>query len=117
MVVLPEVKQAALENPKLDPDWLGKSLEISLNDQGETMAILAPQVRDLVKLDQTTLEEKIHALLANWSSNIQEMTATKQGKVTESEQTIEGRGGTSRQTMDSSDMGEISHSKQNIKLT
>lgn len=52
MVVLPEVKQAALENPKLDPDWLGKSLQISLNDQGEALALLAPQVRDLVQLDQ-----------------------------------------------------------------
>jgi hypothetical protein len=117
MVVLPEVKQSALENPKLDQDWLGKSLEISLKDQGETMALLAPQVRDLIQLDQTTLEEKIQALLANWSSNIQEMTATRQSKITESEQTIEGIGGTNRQTMDSSDTSEISRSKQNIKLT
>jgi hypothetical protein len=116
MVVLPEVKQSALENPKLDQEWLGKSLEISLNDQGETMTLLAPQMRDLIQLDQISLEEKIQALLANWSSNIQEMTATRQSKVTESEQTIEGRGGTNRQTMESSDTSEISHSKQNIKI-
>jgi len=117
MVVLPEVKQSALENPKLDQEWLGKSLEISLKDQGETMALLAPQMLDLIQLDQTTLEERIQALLANWSSNIQEMIATRQSKITESEQTIEGKGETNRQTMDSSDTSEISHSKQNIKLT
>ena len=117
MVVLPDVKQAALENPKLDQDWLGKSLEISLKDQGETMALLAPQVHDLIRLDQATLEARIQALVANWSSNIQEMNATRQSKIAESEQTIEGRGVINRQTMDASDTSEISHSKQNIKLT
>ena len=100
MVLLPEVKQAALENPKLDPEWLGKSLEISLKEQGESMALLAPQLHALIQLDQTTLEERIQALLANWSSNIQEMTATRQSKIAESEQTIEGRGVINRQTMD-----------------
>lgn len=117
VVVLPEVRQAAMENPKVDVDWLTKSLETSLQKQGSTMAALAPQMSELVSMDQAALEEKIRYILANWSSNIQQMMATQQSKIAGSEQTIEGKGGANKQTMDASDNSEISQSKQNIKLT
>lgn len=117
VMVIPEVREAALTNPKLDSEWLGKSLEISLQDQGETMALLAPQVREFMQLDQAALEEKIHSLLVHWSSNIQQIRATRQSKILEAEQTIQGRGGTNRQTAEATDNSEISHSKQNITFS
>ena len=117
VAVLPEVKEAALTNSKLDLEWLGKSLEVSLQQQGETMAKIAPQVHELVQLNGMALEEKIQFLLANWSSNIQEITAKGHSSVTGSEQGIEGKGGTNRQTISAEDNSEISQSKQNIKLT
>src|SRR5437762_3373003 len=51
------------------------------------------------------------------SSNIQEVTSTRHSEIAESEQNIEGRDGTNRQTISANNNGNISRSKQNIKLT
>lgn len=55
--------------------------------------------------------------IPNGTSNIQGITAIRHSKVTEAEQTIEMRDGTSNQTINASDESEISRSTQNIKLT
>src|SRR5205823_10025741 len=41
--VVPDVKEAALDNPKLDADWLGQSLASNLQEQGGVMARIAPK--------------------------------------------------------------------------
>ncbi len=69
VTVAPEVKEAAMENPKIDSAWLGASLEASLKDQGWIMAKIAPQVHDFIQLDLAALEVERNRLLTNWISN------------------------------------------------
>ncbi len=66
--VVPDVKDAALSNPKLDPDWLGQSLATNLKEQGGMMARIAPKVDELVHLDDAQLRAAVSDTLANWLS-------------------------------------------------
>lgn len=51
------------------------------------------------------------------SSTIQEVNASRQSKITEPEQNIEGRGGASNQAISADNNSKISRPKQNMKLT
>ncbi len=116
VTMVPEVKEAALQNKRLDQEWLGKGLATSLTQQGETMAKIAPQVQDLIQLDQSELLQARNHLLANWSQILQEVTATEGGEVSNTEQTIKGsREGNMVQKMTATKRGKITGSRQIIE--
>src|SRR6266581_3700059 len=64
VTIVPEVKEAAMMNPKIDAAWLGASLEASLKDQGWIMGKIAPQFHDFIQLDLAALEVERNRLLA-----------------------------------------------------
>jgi len=117
VTVAPEVKEAAMENPKIDSAWLGASLEASLKDQGWIMAKIAPQVHDFIQLDLAALEVERNRLLTNWSMISQEVTASKGRQVSHIEQITEGRGGHINQRVAASDQSVIQDVKQGTNLT
>jgi hypothetical protein len=41
LIVAPDIKEAALSNPRLDADWLGASLETDLIEQSDMMEKIA----------------------------------------------------------------------------
>lgn len=108
----PDIKEAALTNPKLDPEWLSKSLEISLKDQGWAMEKIAPQLRDLILLDGTELLLARDRLLVDWPRISQEVAATGYSKVSDVEQNVEGRGGEIRQRVGADDHSTITGVRQ-----
>ncbi len=116
VTMVPEVKEAALQNKRLDQEWLGKGLASGLTQQGETMAKIAPQVQDLIQLDQSELLQARNHLLASWSQILQEITATEGGEVSDAEQTIKGnREGNMAQKMTATKQGKITGAKQTIE--
>ncbi len=117
VTIAPEVKEAALANPKLDTAWLGQSLEISMQQQGQVMANVAPQLRDLVLLDKAELQKARDQLLANWSRITMEVSASRYSEVEDVEQNVEGRGGDVSQRAAADDHSKIKGVKQNTKLT
>jgi len=115
--VVPDVKDAALSNPKLDPDWLGQSLATNLEEQGGMMARIAPKVDELVHLDNAQLRAAVSDTLANWLS-IKQTIAVREGEVSNSPQSIKGRigGGEFHQGI-AVDQGKVTGSGQSIDLT
>jgi hypothetical protein len=115
--VVPDVKEAALDNPKLDPDWLGQSLATSLKEQGGVMARIAPKVDELVHLDDAQLRAAIRDTLANWLS-IKQTIAVSEGEVSNSPQSIKGHigGGEFAQGIEV-DRGKVGDSGQSVDLT
>src|SRR6266702_4764686 len=117
VTVAPEVKEAAMANPKIDGAWLEASLEASLKDQGWMMAKIAPQFHDFIQLDLAALEVERNRLLANWSLISQEVTASRGSQVSRIEQNTEGRGGHFKQRVAASDQSAIQDVKQGTNLT
>ena len=115
--VVPDVKEAALTNPKLDAKWLGKSLEANLQEQGGIMAMVAPTINSLVQLDDVQLRTVIGDMLANWSLITQTITVSGEGEVSNSPQSIKGRGGNLSQNIGVADKGKVTGSSQSIDLT
>lgn len=115
--VIPDVKEAALSNPKLDPDWLGQSLATNLKEQGGVMARIAPKVDELVHLDDAQLRAAIRDTLANWLS-IKQTIAVSEGEVSNSPQSIKGHIGHGEFTQDIGvDQGKVTGSGQSVDLT
>ncbi len=117
VMVIPEVKESALENPKLDTQWLQESLASNLEDQGWMMAKVAPQLGELIKLDLAQLEVARQRLLADWAIISQEVTATGSSEVTGVTQKAKGKGGQIGQRVAASDSGKISDVNQDVELT
>lgn len=90
VTVAPEVKEAALANPKLDTEWLGQSLEISLQQQGQTMEKVASHVRDLIQLDKQELVIARDRLLTDWSRITEQVTADDYSEVSDVKQQAKG---------------------------
>ncbi len=119
VTVVPDVKEAALTNPQLDPKWLGESLAASLKEQGGAMATFAPKVNELVQLDDAQLRAAIRDTLANWSRIKQTIDVSGKGEVSYSPQSIKGRAGGAEitQGMKATDEGKITGSGQSVELT
>jgi type II secretory pathway component PulM len=117
VIVAPEVKEAAMTNPKIDGAWLGASLEDSLKDQGWVMARIAPQFRDFIQLDLAAVEAARNRLLADWQLISQEVTASEGSEVSRIEQNTEGKGGHINQRVAASEQSAIQDVRQNTKLT
>lgn len=116
VIITPMVKDAALANPKLDVTWLGDSLEHNLKDQGETMAMIAHKVNELIQLDGTQLLKAKRQVLKNWTSAIQSIAVSGSGEVSSSPQNIKGRGGNMVQSITVSEQGKVTGSPQSIDL-
>jgi len=93
IAVAPTIKEAALTNPKLDVVWLGASLETNLEQQGEVMARISSDVRDLVQKDGVELEAERQRLLQEWSQIVVEVTSTNKSKVSNIESKAKSAGG------------------------
>lgn len=106
--VVPEIKEAAMANPGLDPESLGQSLQLSLTDQGGVMMQLAPQLSGLIQLEGVELQRARDRLLDNWPQVINEATVSEYGSVTGSEQIIGDTGDAQFQRTDDPDHGKIS---------
>jgi hypothetical protein len=115
--VVPDVKEAALDNPKLDPDWLGQSLATNLKEQGGMMARIAPKVNELVHLDDAQVRGAIRDILTNWVS-IKQAIAVSEGEVSNSPQSIRGCIGRGEFTQGIEvDRGTVTSSGQSVDLT
>jgi hypothetical protein len=117
IVIAPEVKEAALANPKLELEWLAESLEINLKEQGWMMARIASQLSELVKLDPAQSEVARQRLLANWTLISQEVTATGSSEVADVIQKAKGKGGQVSLRVAASDKSKVSGVNQNVELT
>lgn len=115
--VTPDLKETALMNPKLDPEWLAKSLETSLKIQGGMMEKIAPELHDLVLLDEAQLIIARERILADWSRFSQEVIATQSSETSNIEQNLEGRGGQISQRVAAEDHSIAKDVKQSIKQT
>jgi hypothetical protein len=117
--VVPEVKEAALSNPRLDPDWLGQSLATNLKEQGGTMAQVAPKVNELVHMDDAQLRAAISETLAKWSSIKQTITASRGGTVSKSPQSVKEHAGSGEisQNIAATDHGQVTESGQSVERT
>ncbi len=117
--VVPDVKEAALSNPKLNPDWLGQSLATSLEEQGGAMAQVAPKVNELVHLDDAQLRAAVRDTLANWSSIKQTIMASGGSKVSKSPQSVKEHAGSGdiSQNIAATDHGEVTESGQSVERT
>ena len=117
VTIAPEVKEAAMTNPKIDGAWLGANLEASLKDQGWIMAKIAPQFHDFIQLDLAALEAARNRLLADWPLISQEVTASGGSQVSRIEQSTSGRGGQVNQRVVAGEQSTIQDVKQNTQLT
>ena len=113
----PDIKEAALQNKRLDQQWLAGSLATNLQAQGGAMATVAPKVEELIQLDDERMREAIRNMLTNWSSIIQMMEASGEGEISSSQQSAKGRGGNVTQSMKASDKGKVTGSSQSTDLT
>ena len=91
--IAPDIKEAALSNPKLDAEWLGTSLEENLIEQREMMARIAPDIHTLILKDGPALEADVQRLLQNWSRIAVEVTATNESKISNVESKARATGG------------------------
>lgn len=89
----PTIKEAALTNPKLDVPWLGISLETNLKQQGEVMARISSDVRNLIQKDGTELEAEKQRLLREWSQIVVEVTSINKSRVSNIESKAKAIGG------------------------
>jgi len=81
LLVAPDIKEAALSNPRLDAEWLGASLEINLKEQGDMMEKIAPEMHRLILKDGQTLEAEVQRLLQDWPRIAVEVIATNESKI------------------------------------
>jgi hypothetical protein len=81
------------------------------------MATVAPKVEELIQLDDERMREAIRNMLTNWSSIIQMMEASREGEISNSQQSAKGRGGNVTQSMKASDKGKVTGSSQSTDLT
>lgn len=81
----PTIKEAALTNPKLDAPWLGASLETNLKQQGEVMARISSDMRDLMQKDGVELEAEKQRLLREWSQIVVEVISINKSRVSDIE--------------------------------
>jgi hypothetical protein len=93
IAVTPAIKEAALTNPKLDVLWLGASLETNLKQQGEVMARVSSDVRDLMQKEGVEFEAKRQRLLREWPQIVVEVTSTNESKVSNIESKAKAAGG------------------------
>jgi hypothetical protein len=89
----PTIKEAALTNPKLDVPWLSASLEANLKQQGEMMARISSDVRNLVQKDGAELEAERQHLLREWSQIVVEVTSINKSRVSNIESKARAVGG------------------------
>ncbi len=61
-----DVKEAALQNKRLDQKWLAEGLATNLQAQGGAMATVAPRVEELIQLDDEQMREAVRNILTNW---------------------------------------------------
>jgi hypothetical protein len=81
LLVAPDLKEAALSNPRLDAEWLGASLEINLKEQGDMMEKIAPDMHRLILKDGQALEADVQRLLQDWPRIAVEVIATNESKI------------------------------------
>ena len=81
LLVAPDLKEAALSNSRLDAEWLGASLEISLKEQGDMMEKIAPDMHRLMLKDGQALEADVQRLLRDWPRIAVEVIATNESKI------------------------------------
>src|SRR5258708_9964670 len=81
LLVAPDLKEAALSNSRLDAEWLGASLEISLKEQGDMREKLAPDMHRLMLKDGQALEADVQRLLRDWPRIAVEVIATNESKI------------------------------------
>lgn len=115
VTVAPEIKEAARANTRLDPAWLGESLESSMQQQGESMEKFASRMRDLIQLNDAELIKERDQLLADWSSISQEATATKHSRLSGIRQTAESKGGQINQKVAADDYSSVRDVQQDVK--
>ncbi len=63
LLVSPDIKEAALNNPRLDTQWLGTSLETNLKEQGNMMEKIASSMRRLISLLAVVVREERPSLV------------------------------------------------------
>lgn len=56
LIVAPEIKEAALTNPRLDADWPGASLETNMKEQSDMMEKIAFVMQSLTLKGGQALE-------------------------------------------------------------
>ena len=93
VVVAPDIKEAALSNPKLNAEWLSTSLETNLKEQGETMARIAPDISTLMLKNGQALDADVQRLLQNWSRIAVEVSATNESEISNVESKAKAKGG------------------------
>jgi hypothetical protein len=81
LLVAPDIKEAALSNPRLDAEWLGASLETNLKEQGDMMEKIAPDMHRLILKDGQALEAEVQRLLQDWPRIAVEVIATNESKI------------------------------------
>jgi hypothetical protein len=81
LLVTPDLKEAALSNPRLDAEWLGASLETSLKEQGNMMKKIASDMHRLILKDGQALETDVQRLLRDWPRIAVEVIATNESKI------------------------------------
>ena len=81
LLVTPDIKEAALSNPRLDAEWLGASLETSLKEQGNMMEKIAPDMHRLILKDGQAFEDDVQRLLRDWPRIAVEVIATNESKI------------------------------------
>ena len=81
LLVAPDIKEAALSNPRLDAEWLGASLETNLKEQGDMMEKIAPDIHRLILKDSQALEADVQRLLQDWPRIAVEVIATNESKI------------------------------------
>jgi hypothetical protein len=118
VTIAPNVKEAALQNTRLNQTWLAESLATNLQSQGGAMAIVAPKVEELIQLDDEQMREAIRNILANWSHITQTISVSEKGEVSDSPQSIKGRsgGGEFSQNISATGEGKVTRSGQSIEL-
>ncbi len=112
VTIVPEIKEAALTNTKLDAKWLEESLDTNLKDQGGTMAALAPRVRELIQLDEADMALAIERLKADWPRITQSVIASDYGEVSDIKQHAKGSKGDINQNISASGHGKVSRVDQ-----
>ncbi|HLX56687.1 MAG TPA: hypothetical protein VKR83_06660 [Ktedonobacteraceae bacterium] len=117
VTIAPEVKEAALQNKRIDQKWLSENLAANLQAQGGTMAIVAPKVEELIQLDDEQMREAIKRALVNWSHITQTITVSGEGEVSKSPQSIKARDGDLYQGISATGKGKVTESPQSIDLS
>jgi hypothetical protein len=115
VTVVPDIKDAAKANTKIDEVWLAQSLESNLQEQGEMMATIAPRVRNLIQLNDVELLKARDQLLNDWSRLRQEVSATDYGKVKGVQQHAKGDMKDVSQIVSASGHSEVSQVDQDYQ--